>query len=81
MRVAGTHKGKRGQVRTEEAELAITISFLRRTLSEAGVRRVLSRLEVIGPMSRANAAAGRRSFTLKRRKKNGRSRLTDLLNL
>ena len=49
MRVAGTQKGKRGQVRTEEAELAITISFLRRTLSEAGVRRVLSRLKVIGP--------------------------------
>ena len=68
MRVAGTQKGKKGQVRTEEAELAITISFVRMTFSEAGVRAqaklLLSRLEVIGPMSRANAAAGRRSFTL-----------------
>ena len=37
VRVAGTQKGKRGQVRTEEAELAITTSFLRRTLSVVGV--------------------------------------------
>ena len=46
-------KGRRGQVRTEEAELAITTSFLRRTLSVEGVgaqaKLLLGRLEVIGP--------------------------------
>ena len=61
MRVAGPKKGKRGQVRTEEDELAITTFFLRRTLSVAGVRaqakRLLSSLEVIGPVTGANAAA------------------------
>ena len=54
VRVAGPQKGKRGQVRSEEAELAITTSFLRRTLSTAGVRAqsklLLNRLEVIGPL-------------------------------
>ena len=53
VRVAGPQKGKRGQERTEEAELAITTSFLRRTLSVVGVRAqaklLLGRLEVIGP--------------------------------
>ena len=37
VRVAGPQKGRRGQVRTEEAELAITTSFLRRSLSVVGV--------------------------------------------
>ena len=53
VRVAGPQKGRRGQVRSEEAELAITTSFLRRTLSVVGVRAqaklLLGRLEVIGP--------------------------------
>ena len=53
-------------MRTEEAELALTTSFLRRTLSVVGVRAqarlLLGRLEVIGP--RAAAAAGRRNFAL-----------------
>ena len=31
VRVAWPQKGKRGQVRTEEAEMAITTAFLRRT--------------------------------------------------
>ena len=66
VRVAGPQKGKRGQVRTEEAELAITTSFLRKTLSVAGVRAhaklLLSRLEVIGPVAGGHAAAGRRSY-------------------
>ena len=38
VRVAGPQKGRRGQMRTEEAELALTTSFLRRTLSVVGVR-------------------------------------------
>ena len=66
VRVAGPQKGKRGQVRTEEAELALTTSFLRRTLSMVGVRAqaklLLGRLEVIGPG--AGAAAGRRNYSL-----------------
>ena len=66
MRVAGPQKGRRGQVRTEEAELAITTSFLRRTLSVVGLRAqaklLLGRLEVIGPG--AGAAAGRRNYSL-----------------
>ena len=53
-------------MRTEEAELALTTSFLRRTLSVVGVRAqarlLLGRLGVIGP--RAAAAAGRRNFAL-----------------
>ena len=61
-------KGKRGQERSEEAELAITTSFLRRTLSVAGVRAqaklLLSRLEVIGPVAVANAATGRHLFAV-----------------
>ena len=66
VRVAGPQKGRRGQMRTEEAELALTTSFLRRTLSVVGVRAqarlLLGRLEVIGP--RATAAAGRRNYAL-----------------
>ena len=66
VRVAGPQKGRRGQVRTEEAELAITTSFLRRTLSVVGVRAqaklLLGRLEVI--CSGAGAAAGRRNYSL-----------------
>ena len=66
VRVAGPQKGRRGQVRSEEAELAITTSFLRRTLSVVGVRAhamlLLGRLEVIGPG--AGAAAGRRNYSL-----------------
>ena len=53
VRVAGPQKGKRGQVRSEEAELALTTAFLRRTLSLVGVRAqarlLLGRLEVTGP--------------------------------
>ena len=53
VQVAGPQKGRRGQVRSEEAELAITTSFLRRTLSLVGFRAqarlLLGRLEVIGP--------------------------------
>ena len=66
VRVAGPQKGRRGQIRSEEAELALTTSFLRRTLSSVGVRAqarlLLGRLEVIGP--RAAAAAGRRNHAL-----------------
>ena len=53
-------------MRTQEAELAITTSFLRRTLSLVGVRAqarlLLGRLEVIG--TGAAAAADRRNLAL-----------------
>ena len=66
VRVAGPEKGRRGQVRTEEAELALTTALLRRTLSIVGVRAqaklLLGRLKVIGPG--AEAAAGRRNYSL-----------------
>ena len=66
VRVAGPQKGKRGQMRSEEAELALTTAFLRRTLSLVGVRAqarlLLGRLEVIG--LGAAAAAGRRNHAL-----------------
>ena len=66
VRVAGPQLGRRGQLRTEAAEVAITTSFLRRTLSVCGVqgqaRTLLGRLEVLGPG--AAAAAGRRNFAL-----------------
>ena len=67
VRVARPQKGRRGQVRTEEAELALTTAFLRRTLSNSivGVRAqaklLLGRLKVIGPG--AEAAPGRRNFS------------------
>ena len=83
VRVAGPQKGKRGQVRSEEAELAITTSFLRRTLSLAGVRSqsklLLSRLEVIGPVG-ANAAAGRRSYALNLERRLANQRRADQLS-
>ena len=84
VRVAGPQKGKRGQVRSEEAELAITTSFLRRTLSLAGVRAqsklLLSRLEVIGPVAGANAAAGRRSNALNLERRMANQRRADQLS-
>ena len=84
VRVAGPKKGKRGQVMSEEAELAITTSFLRRTLSVAGVRAqaklLLGRLEVIGPEAGANAAAGRRSFALNLERRMANQRRADQLS-
>ena len=53
VRFAGPQIGKRGQLRSEQAEIAITTSFLRRTLSVCGVKgqasTLLGRLEVLGP--------------------------------
>ena len=61
VRVAGPQKGRRGQVRTEEAELALTTALLRRKLSIVGVRAqaklLLGRLKVIGPRSRGSTRA------------------------
>ena len=84
VQVAGPQKGRRGQVRSEEAELAITTSFLRRTISVAGVRAqaqlLLSRLEVLGPVIGVAAAAGRRSLALNLERIVANQRRADLLS-
>ena len=71
-------------MRTEEADLAITTSFLRRTISVAGVRAqaklFLSRLEMIGPVTGVAAAAGRRSLALNLERKVANQRRADLLS-
>ena len=54
VRFAGPQVGRRGQVRTEEAEIALTISLLRKSLSE---KLLLGRLDVLGPGAAAAANA------------------------
>ena len=62
VRVAGVKYGRRGMLRSEEAERAVAISHLRVQLGVATVRAqctsLLGRLEVLGPGTAA--AAGRR---------------------
>ena len=62
VRVAGPTRGRRGILRSEEADRAIAISALRRRLGVATVRAqslsLLGRLEGLGPGTAA--AAGRR---------------------
>ena len=66
VRYAGPQKGRRGQLRTTEAEIALSTSFLRKSLSICAVRgqaqALLGRLDVIGPG--AAAAAQRRNNAL-----------------
>ena len=82
VREAGPQKGRRGLMRTEEAELALTTSLLRRALSVVGVRAqarlLLGRLEVIGPG--AAAAAGRRNNALNQERIWASQRRADLLS-
>ena len=66
VRMAGPQLGKRGQLRTEKAEIALNTAFLRRSLSVCGVKgqawSLLSRLEILGPNTAA--AANRRNTAL-----------------
>ena len=82
VREAGRQKGRRGLMRTEEAELALTTSLLRRALSVVGVRAqarlLLGRLEVIGPG--AAAAAGRRNNALNQERIWASQRRAELLS-
>ena len=82
VREAGPQKGRSGQIRTQEAELALTTSLLRRALSVVGVRAqarlLLSRLETIGPG--AAAAVGRRNYALNLEKVWANLRRADLLS-
>lgn len=71
VRYAGPQLGRRGQLRTEEAEIAISTTFLRKTLSICAVRSqaqvLLGRLEVIGPGSAAAALRRNNALLLERR--------------
>ena len=63
--------GRRGQLRTEEAEIAISTTFLGKTLSISAVRSqaqvLLGRLEVIWPGSAAAALRRNNALLLERR--------------
>ena len=67
VRFAGPQVGRRGQVRTEEAEIALTISLLWKSLSVSVVcsqaKLLLGRLDVLGP----GAAAAANAFHIERR--------------
>ena len=82
VREAGPQKGRSGQLRTMEAELALTTSLLRRALSVVGVkaqaRLLLGRLETIGPG--ATAAARRRNYALNLERIWANERRADLLS-
>ena len=82
VREAGPQKARSGQLRTMEAELALTTSLLRRALSVVGVkaqaRLLLGRLETIGPG--ATAAAGRRNYALNLERIWANERRADLLS-
>ena len=64
VRVAGVQRGRKGVLRSEEAERAVAISQLRVRLGVAAVKaqctRLLGRLEVLGPGTAA--AVGRRQY-------------------
>ena len=64
VQVARPQLGRRGQLRSEEAEIAIATAFLRRTFSICAVKgqafSLLGRLEGLG--AGAAVAAGRRSW-------------------
>ena len=83
VRVAGPQLGRRGQLRTEEAEIALSTSFLRKSLSVCGVRGqarvLLGRLDVIGPG--AAAAASRRNFALQLERRWALQRRADALSV
>ena len=82
VRYAGPQVGRRGQLRTEEAEIALTTSFLRKSLSVCGVRSqarlLLGRLDVLGPG--AAAAALRRNYALQLERRWAQQRRADALS-
>ena len=71
VRIAGPQIGRRGQLRSEQAEIAITTSFLRRSLSVCGVKgqasTLLGRLEVLGPGTTMAVRRRNASLHLERR--------------
>ena len=76
VQVARPQLGRRGQLRTEKAEIAITMAFLRRTFSICAVKgqafSLLGRLEGLG--AGAAAALGRRSFAAEQEQRWSRQR-------
>ena len=83
VRVAGPQVGRRGQLRAEKAEIAITTSFLRRSLSVCGVKgqasTLLQRLDMLGPS--AAAAVRRRNAALQLERIWGELRRAHLLSV
>ena len=83
VRYASPQVGRRGQVRTEEAEIALTTSFLRKNLSVCAVRGqarlLLGRLEVIGPGG--GTAAVRRNNALRLERSWANQRRADALSI
>ena len=71
VRFAGPQLGRRGQLRTEEAEIVLSTSLLRKELSVCAVRGqaqvLLGRLEVIGQGGAAAAQRRNNALLLKRR--------------
>ena len=71
VRFAGPQVGRRGQVRTEEAEIALTISLLRKSLSVWAVcsqaKLLLGRLDVLGPGATAATLRRNNALHLERR--------------
>ena len=71
VRFAGPQVGRRGKVRTEEAEIALTISLLQKSLSVWAVcsqaKLLLGRLDVLGPGAAAAALRRTNALHLKRR--------------
>ena len=83
VRFAGPQVGRRGQVRTEEAEIALTISLLRKSLSVWAVccsqaKLLLGRLDVLG--KGAAAAALRRNNALHLERRWAQQRRADALS-
>ena len=68
---AGPQKGRRGQLRSVEAEITLSTSFLRKTLSVCAVRGqarvLLGRLDVMGPGAAATAMRRNNALLLERR--------------
>ena len=71
VRVAGPSRGRRGLMRSEDAERSIAISSIRRRLSIACVRAqassLIGRLETLGPGTVAAAGRRRQAAEMERR--------------
>ena len=71
VRVAGPSRGRRGILRSEEAERLVAVSSIRRRLGVAAVKgqamSLLGRLEVLGPGTAAAAGRRNQAMQLERR--------------
>jgi hypothetical protein len=83
VQVAGPQRGRRGQFREEQAEIALQTAFLRRTVSVCGVKAqafsLLGRLEGLGVGG--SAAARRRTHALQLERRWGNLRRAHALSV